>query len=95
LLADDVVIIPPDGRRLSKAERLDEIKRGDASGPGSNPVPQQKESGYSARVYGDVVVMTSLTRVTADEPKGAVRTRIWTKRAGRWVVAHSQQTPLK
>lgn len=94
-VAADAIIIPPDGRLLSKGERAEQITKGEAAGPAANPTPITQQEGYKARVYGDTVIITAKTRMTPDAPKGAMRTRVWVKRNSRWELAHSQQTVIK
>ena len=59
-VSDDILIIPPDGRAITKQQRSDEIAHAVSAGPaaqGQKPVYDRAE--YKLRIYGDDVAFTS------------------------------------
>ncbi len=82
-LADDCTIIHGDGKLLTKAEEIEDIR----SGARKYEAIERLRS--NVRVYGDTVVVTSLLSIKVTvhgKPySGEVRTtRVWAKERGNW-----------
>jgi uncharacterized protein (TIGR02246 family) len=85
VLAEDFVAILPDGRKVSKAEHIQEVTSGSYN-PGSFTLDQTK-----ARIFGDTAVVTyyQMEESQADGRKTSgmsAWTDILAKRDGRWQV---------
>jgi ketosteroid isomerase-like protein len=93
-LADDWVIIDPDGGFIDKARFLDVIK----SGMLTHQLMESDD--VQIRAYGDCAVLTALTRTKAKFAGQAFATQeratdVFVKRAGRWQCVFSQLTTFK
>jgi len=90
-LADDWMIIGPDGRIIDKARFLDVIK----SGMLTHDLMESDE--VQVRSYGDCAVVTALTRTKAKFAGQEFTTQeratdVFVRRAGRWQCVFSQLT---
>ena len=90
-MADDCTIIHGDGKLLTKAEEVEDIR----SGARKYEAIKRRES--KVRVYGNTVVVTSLLsiRVTVhgNPYSGDIRTtRVWAKQNGNWKTVALQVT---
>ena len=93
-LADDWVIIDPDGRFIDKARFLSVIK----SGMLSHALMESDD--VQVRPYGDCAVVTALTKTNTKFAGQEFTTQeratdIFVKRAGRWQCVFSQLTTYK
>jgi ketosteroid isomerase-like protein len=93
-LAEDWVIVDPDGSIIDKARFLDVIR----SGVLSHELMQSEN--WQVRSYGDCAVVTALTRTKAKFGGQEFTTQeratdIFVKRAGRWACVFSQLTMFK
>jgi ketosteroid isomerase-like protein len=93
-LADDWMIVGPDGNFIDKARFVDVIK----SGMLTHDLMESDD--MLVRVYGDCAVVTALTRTKATFGGQEFTTReratdIFVKRAGRWECVFSQLTTFK
>lgn len=93
-LADDWVIIDPDGSIIDKARFLGVIK----SGTLSHDLMESDD--VQVRPYGDCAVVTALTRTKAKFGGQEFATQeratdVFVKRAGRWQCVFSQLTKFK
>jgi ketosteroid isomerase-like protein len=97
VVTDDFQVIPPDGSVSTKAQRLDELKRGEGIGAGAVGLTElRKRADYKVRTYGDAAIVTWVNPPNPpDTPKGTRMTRVLVKTAGGWRVAHTQQTPIR
>ena len=93
-LADDWVIIDPDGGVIDKARFLDVIK----SGMLTHDLMESDD--VQVRPYGDCAVVTALTRTKAKFAGQEFTTQeratdVFVKQAGRWQCVFSQLTKFK
>jgi ketosteroid isomerase-like protein len=93
-LADDWVIIDPDGGFIDKARFLSVIK----SGMLTHDLMESDD--MQVRTYGDCAVVTALTRTKAKFAGQEFTTQerasdVFVKRAGRWQCVFSQLTKSK
>ncbi len=84
-LADDYVRISADGRSATKTEVLAEMRA--VKGP---RVPLEPGN-LAVRVYGDTAILTGELTIG---PRRARFTKVFLRRAGRWVMVNNQGTPL-
>lgn len=94
-VTDDAMIVLPDGKVQTRAERAADIKNGVNAGPASGGTPTGQQKNYKARVYGDTVITTWDGGPQPNTPKGVRRMRVWVKRNGSWQMAHSQLTAIQ
>jgi len=92
LLDDDFVYVTPDGRLMTKAAVLADVK-------GSN-VQQFVTEGMTAHLYGDVAIVTGMFKMKGVENgKTFLRrgrfTDTWVYRSGAWACVASQGTLLQ
>ncbi len=90
-IADDCTIIHGDGKLLTKAEEVEDIR----SGVRKYEAIKRRES--TVRVYGNTVVVTSLlsikVTVHGNPYSGDIRTtRVWAKQNGNWKTVALQVT---
>jgi hypothetical protein len=90
-LSDDCTIIHGDGKLLTKAEEVENLR----SGARKYDVIERRQS--NVRVYGETVVVTSLlsikARVRGKPYTGDIRTtRVWVKKEGSWKTVALQVT---
>ena len=93
-LADDWILVGPDGNIIDKARFVGVIK----SGVLTHDLMESDD--MQVRVYGDCAVVTGLTRTKAKFGGQEITTReratdIFVKRAGRWQCVFSQLTTFK
>jgi ketosteroid isomerase-like protein len=93
-LADDWVIIDPDGGIIDRARFLDVIN----SGMLSHDLMESDD--VQVRSYGDCAIVTALTRTKAKFAEQEFTTQeratdVFVRRAGRWQCVFSQLTKLK
>jgi ketosteroid isomerase-like protein len=91
LLADDWIIIDPDGGIIDRARFLGVIR----SGTLSHEVMDSRD--VRVRIYGDSVSVTALTTTTGKFTGQAFNTEerttdLWVKKNGRWMCVLSQLT---
>jgi ketosteroid isomerase-like protein len=101
ILADDFLIVYPDGNMLTRADEIAALRK--PAPAGGTPALAAEES--KVRVYGDAAVITGILAqkgTHADGPsKGTAfesrdrYTDVYVKRAGRWQVVSSQLTAIK
>jgi uncharacterized protein (TIGR02246 family) len=95
LWAEDYVFINAHGDKLTRADRLANIRTGATAFDSLAHVPQEEE----IKVYGDVAVYTTLLsikgRYSGEGQQGSSRALVvWIRREGRWQQIASQQTPV-
>ncbi len=93
--ADEYVFVNPRGERLTRADRLANLRTGRTAFDSLAPVPQEEQF----RAYGDVVVHTTLLtiggRYSGQAQQGHYRALVlWVRRDGRWQQAVSYLTPV-
>jgi len=92
IVADDFVILFPDGKSQSKADILAQLEGGLAS---SRPSPKFHTEDVLARGYGDTVVLTGKVITTMQRKDGPASTSVmrytdtYVRRNGRWQVVAS------
>ena len=93
--ADEYIFINPRGDRLTKADRLANVRTGQTALDSLAHAPQEEK----IQVYGDVAVYTTLLtirgRYSGQGQQGAYRGLVvWIRRDGRWQQIASQLTPV-
>jgi ketosteroid isomerase-like protein len=101
ILADDFLIVYPDGNMLTRADEIGALKK--PAPAGGMPALSAEQS--KVRVYGDTAVITGILVQKGTLPDGpnkgnAFETRdrytdVYVKRAGRWQVVSSHLTTIK
>jgi ketosteroid isomerase-like protein len=92
IVADDFVILFPDGKSQTKADILAHLDRGRSS---SRPAPKFHTEDVLARGYGDTVVLTGKVITTMQKKDGppststSLYTDTYVRRNGRWQVVAS------
>jgi len=95
--AEEYTFINPRGERLTRADRIKNVKSGQTAFNSLEHVPQEDE----IRIYGngDVAVYTTLLQIAGqyggEKEQGSFwGTVIWIRRDGRWQQISSQVTPV-
>jgi ketosteroid isomerase-like protein len=93
--AEEYVFINPRGERLTRADRLANVRTGQTAFDSLGHVPQDEQ----IRVYGDIAVYTTLLSIRAQYggqgQQGAFQGLVvWVRRDGRWQQIASQLTPV-
>ena len=89
LLADDWIIIDPDGGIIDRARFLAVIR----SGTLSHEVMDSRD--VRVRIYGNSAAVTALTTTTGQEFNTEERaTDLWVKKNGQWMCVLSQLTRI-
>ena len=93
--ADEFIFVNPEGRRLTRADRLANLRAGRTAFDSLAPAPGQEE----IHVYGDVAVHRTLLtiggRYSGQAERGQFRALVvWVRRDGRWQQVANQLTPV-
>ena len=93
--AEDYVFINAHGDKLTRADRLANIRTGATAFDSLGHVPEEEE----IKIYGDVAVYTTLLSIKGtyggQGQQGPSRALVvWIRRDGRWQQIASQQTPV-
>ena len=93
--AEEYTFINPRGERLTRADRIANIRSGQTALDALVHVPQEEH----IKVYGDVAVYTTLLsikgRYSGQAQKGSYRGLVvWVHRDGRWQQVASQLSPV-
>jgi ketosteroid isomerase-like protein len=93
--ATEYTFINPRGERLTRADRIANVRSGQTALDSLVHVPQEEH----IKVYGDVAVYTTLLsikgRYSGQAEKGAYRGLVvWVRRDGRWQQVASQLSPV-
>jgi ketosteroid isomerase-like protein len=93
--AEEYTFINPRGERLTRADRIANLRSGQTALDVLVHVPREEH----IRVYGDVAVYTTLLsikgRYSGQAHKGAYRGLVvWVRRDGRWQQVVSQLSPV-
>lgn len=93
--APEFTFVNPRGERLSRAERVANLRAGRTSFDSLAPAPREEQ----VRVYGDVAVHTTLLtiggRYGGRAQEGRYRALVvWVRRDGRWQQVANQLTPV-
>lgn len=94
--ADEYVFVNPAGERVTRAERLANLRASRTTFDSLAPQPKEEQ----VRVYGDVAVLTSVLtiagRYSGRRHRGDYRALVVVvKRDGRWQQVVSQLTPMR
>jgi ketosteroid isomerase-like protein len=93
--AEEYTFINPRGERLTRADRIANVRSGQTAFDSLGHVPQDEE----IKVYGNVAVYTTLLsiqgRYSGQGQQGAYHGLVvWVRRDGRWQQVASQLTPV-
>jgi ketosteroid isomerase-like protein len=93
--APELTFVNPRGERLTRDQRLANLRTGQTTFDSLAPAPQEE----SIRIYGDVGVLTTLLtlngRYGGKEQRGRVRALVvWVHRDGRWQQVANQLTAV-
>jgi ketosteroid isomerase-like protein len=93
--ANEFIFVNPEGRRLTRADRLANLRTGRTAFDSLAPAPGQEE----IRVYGDVAVHRTLLtiggRYSGQVERGQFRALVvWVRRDGRWQQVANQLTSV-
>lgn len=93
--AEEFVFVNPEGQRLTRADRLANLRTGRTAFESLAPAPGQEE----IRVYGDVAVHRTLLtiggRYSGKAERGQFRALVvWVRRDGRWQQVANQLTAV-
>jgi ketosteroid isomerase-like protein len=93
--AEEFVFVNPEGQRLTRADRLANLRTGRTAFESLAPVPGQEE----IRIYGDVAVHRTLLtiggRYSGQAERGQFRALVvWIRRDGRWQQVSNQLTAV-
>ena len=93
--ADEYTFVNPRGERLTRADRLKNLRTGQTALASITHDPQEEQ----IRVYGDVAVYTALMTISGQyggQPqKGQDQIlSVWTRRDGRWQQIATQMTAV-
>ena len=93
--ADEYTFVNPRGERLTRADRIKNLRTGQTALASIAHDPQEEQ----IRIYGDIAVYAALMTVTGQysgqAQKGQDRVlSIWTRRDGRWQQIATQMTPV-
>lgn len=99
-VTDDIVIVPSNGRSLNKAQRIEQIKKGEGIGAAADGLKAlQTRKDYRVRMYDDTAIVTWINppTTTGDNPlpNGSQYVRVFIRQGDSWRVAHTQQTPIR
>jgi len=88
IYGDDLIFVNPQGRVLSKAQRLADVR------PGSLDYLNFKREDYTLHVYGNTVILTGVSKSVLHNHGKLIRTprqfmQVYVKEGGQWrMVAH-------
>ena len=93
--ADDYTFVNPRGERLTRADRIKNLRTGQTALASIAHDPREEQ----IRIYGDVAVYTALMTIagqySGQAQKGQDRVlSIWTRRDGRWQQIATQMTAV-
>jgi ketosteroid isomerase-like protein len=93
--AEDYIFVNPLGQRLTRADRLANLRTGQTAFDSLAPAPAEEK----IRIYGDVAVHTTLLtiggRYGGQPERGHFRALVvWVHRDGRWQQVANQLTPV-
>ncbi|HUR94033.1 MAG TPA: nuclear transport factor 2 family protein [Gemmatimonadales bacterium] len=93
--ATEFTFVNPRGERVTRAERLANLRTGRTTFDSLAPAPREE----SIRVYGDVAVLTTLLTLTGrysgKDQSGRFRALVvWVRRDGRWQQVANQLTAI-
>jgi ketosteroid isomerase-like protein len=93
LLADDCILVAPDGSRNSKSEALSQLEQGECT------LEFTEMSDTRVRMYGDTSVVTFVSteksKYMGQDVSGRYRVMdVWVRNDGKWQIVASQATWL-
>jgi ketosteroid isomerase-like protein len=94
--ADELVFVNPEGARLTRADRIANLRTGRTAFTALAHVPETEE----IRIYGDVAVYRTLLSIggqySGQPERGQFQALVvWVRRDGRWQQVANQVTPVR